>query len=136
MIKSQFSYCPLIWMFSSRKANNLTNRIHERSIRRVTSDNESNFEKLLEKNKEITIHQRNLQVLMIEVFEILNGYAPPIVDSFLIFGENTHNLRKFQIILNENKRYGSETISYRTPLLWTNLPEEDKLANSLNEFKS
>ena len=33
MIKSQFSYCPLIWMFSSRKANNLINRIHERSIR-------------------------------------------------------------------------------------------------------
>ena len=23
MIKSQFSYCPLIWMFSSRKADNL-----------------------------------------------------------------------------------------------------------------
>ena len=123
-------------MFSSRKANNLTNRIHERSIRRVSTENESNFEKLLEKNKEITIHQRNLQVLMIEVFEILKGYTPPIMDNFLIFGENTHNLRKFQIILNESKRYGSETISYRTPLLWTNLPEEDKLANSLNEIKS
>ena len=33
MIKSQFSYCPLIWMFSSRKSNNLINRLHERSIR-------------------------------------------------------------------------------------------------------
>ena len=67
MIKSQFSYCPLICMFSSRKANILINRIHERSIQIVSGDNESNFENLLEKNKEITIHQRNLQVLMIEV---------------------------------------------------------------------
>ena len=33
-------------------------------------------------------------------------------------------------------RYGSETISCRTPLLWANLPEECKLANSLSEFKS
>ena len=44
MIKSQFSYCPLIWMFSSRKANNLINRIRERSIRIASGDDESNFE--------------------------------------------------------------------------------------------
>ena len=34
------------------------NRIHERSIRIVSGDNESNFENLLEKNNEITIHQK------------------------------------------------------------------------------
>ena len=39
MIKSQFSYFPLIWMFSSRKSDNLINKIHERSIRIVSSDN-------------------------------------------------------------------------------------------------
>ena len=33
-------------------------------------------------------------------------------------------------------KYGSETISYRTPLFWANFPEEYKLANSLSEFKS
>ena len=32
VIKSHFSYCPLIWMFSSRRSNNLINRIHERSL--------------------------------------------------------------------------------------------------------
>ena len=85
------------------------------------------------------MHQRNLQVLMIEVFKIINEYAPPNMDNIFIFRENTHNLRNFQVILNENKitvRYGSETISYRTPLLWANLPEECKLTNSLSEFKS
>ena len=99
-------------MFSQRKANNLINRIHERSVRIVSGDNQNNFEDLLEKNKEI--YQRNLQVLMIEVFKIINGYAPLIIDNFFIFRENTHNLRNFQIILNENKktvRYGSEKIS-------------------------
>ena len=51
-----------------------------------------------------------------------NKGLPPIMDNFFIFRENTNNLRNFQIISNENKRksvrYGSETISYRTPLLW------------------
>ena len=32
VIKSHFSYCPLTWMFSSRRSNNLINRIHERSL--------------------------------------------------------------------------------------------------------
>ena len=62
---------------------------------------------------------------MIEVFKIMTGYDPPIMGNFVIFRENTHNLR-----------YGSETISYTTPLLWANLPEEYKLLNSLGEFKS
>ena len=128
-------------MFSSRKTNTVITRIHERSIRIVSGDNESNFENLLEKSKEITIHQRNLQVLMTELFKIINGYVPPIMDNFFIFRENTDNLRNFQIILNENKkkqtvRYGSEAIFYRTPLLWPNLLDEYKLAHSLKEFKS
>ena len=74
---------------------------------------------------------------MIEVFKIINGYVPAIIDNCFIFRENTRNLRNFQIILNENKktlRYDLETI-YRTPLLWANLPDEYKLANSLSEFQ-
>ena len=57
-------------MFSSIKLNNLINRIHERFIRIVSGENESNFENLLEKNKEIAIHRRNLQVVMIYVYRI------------------------------------------------------------------
>ena len=41
-ITSHFSYCPLVWMFHSRKINKI-NRIHERSIRLVYSDNTSTF---------------------------------------------------------------------------------------------
>ena len=28
IIKSQFSYCPLIWMFSSRQSNSHINKVH------------------------------------------------------------------------------------------------------------
>ena len=41
VIKSHFSYCPLIWIFSSRRSNNLINRIHERSLRAVCNDTSS-----------------------------------------------------------------------------------------------
>ena len=68
--------------------------MHERSIRIVSGEIESNFENLLEKDKEITIHKKNLQVLIIQVDKIINGYALPTMDNFFIFRENTHNLIK------------------------------------------
>ena len=62
----------------------------------------------------------NLQVSMTKVFKIINGPSPLIMDIFFIFRKNTHNIRNFQIISNENKkagtvRYSQETIKFRTP---------------------
>ena len=119
MLRSQFSYYPLILMFCSRKSNNLINKVHERSLRIGSGDNHSSFKSLLRKHKEITIHQRNLQVLMTETYKIINGLFPPITENFIL-RENTHNVRNFQEISNENRetvKYGIETISNRTPFL-------------------
>ena len=60
MIKSQFICCPLIWMFYSRKSNNLLNKFHERSLTLITKDENSSFESLLQNGKDITAHQKNL----------------------------------------------------------------------------
>ena len=82
-------------------------------------DKTSTFEHLLQANNEITT-QRNLQVLMVEVFKIINGFAPPVMEDFFLFRENTHNIQNFQTVSNESKktvRYGLETVKYTTPLL-------------------
>ena len=118
MMKSQFNYCPLVWMFYSRNANNLINRIQERSLTLITNAKTSTFDYLLQATNEITTHQRNLQVLMVEDFKIINGFTPPIMGDFFLFLENTHNIWNFQIISNKSKksvRYGLETVKYRTP---------------------
>ena len=49
-VTSQFSYCPLIWMFHSRRLNNKINSIHERALRITYQDNASAFEELLNKD--------------------------------------------------------------------------------------
>ena len=57
---------------------------------------------------------------MVEVFKIINGFVPPIMEDFFLFRENTRNIRNFEIISNKSKksvRYGLETVKYRTPLL-------------------
>ena len=104
IIRSQFSYCPLIWMFCSRKTNHLINKVHERSLRTVSGDNHSSFKSLLSKSKEIAFHQRNLQVLMREIYQIINGLSPLIMENLFILRGNTHNVRNFQEISNENRK--------------------------------
>ena len=70
------------------------------------------------KSTELTIHQRNMQVSMTEIYEIVNGVASPIMNSQLW-----------------TVNYGTETITCRAPSLWGKLPCEFKLAPSLEEFK-
>ena len=70
MIKSQFNYCPLVWMFCSRQSNNLINKVHERRLKLRYKDETKDFQQILREENEITIHQRNLQVLMTKHIEL------------------------------------------------------------------
>ena len=59
-VTSQFSYCPLIWMFHSRRLNNKINSIHERALKITYQDNTSTFQELLNKDNSVSIHHRNM----------------------------------------------------------------------------
>ena len=64
-IQSQFSYCPLAWMFHNRCLNNKLNKLHERSLRMVYDDDKSSFQDLLSRDGAYTIHERNIQALAV-----------------------------------------------------------------------
>ena len=46
-IESNFSYCPLVWMFHSRSLNNCIKRLHERGLRLIYKDPSLSFDELL-----------------------------------------------------------------------------------------
>ena len=68
-IKSQFSYCPLIWMFCTQEFNYILNQVHERALRIISKDYILNFSDLVTLLNEKTIHQRCINFLMTEVFK-------------------------------------------------------------------
>ena len=82
-------------MFCFRQSNNLKDKVHETALKLIYEDN-FNFENLLVKHHDFSIHQRNLQVLMTEIYQKVNGIAPSIMTSLFKFRLNQHNLRNFQ----------------------------------------
>ena len=78
--KLQFSYSNLIWICYNRSLNPKINLLHERCLRNIYSDKKSSFDKLLDKDKSVSIHHQKIQKLGIAMFKVLNGENPKIVN--------------------------------------------------------
>ena len=126
-------------MFHSRKLNNKINKLHERCLRIVYSDNTSSFEKLLETDNSVPVHHRNIQVFANELYKIVNGLLPEIKKEVLPFNENTSyntsNKRKFYSRSIKSVAFGSETLSHMAPKIWKLAPVEIKNVESVASFK-
>ena len=72
-------------MFCARQLINLINKVRQRCLRLPYRDDTKDFQQVIRKQNDITTHQRNLQVLMAEVYKIVNGIAPPIMNLLFQF---------------------------------------------------
>ena len=57
------------------QTNNLINKIHKRSLSLTSEKNDITLNELLSINNEVSIHNKNLQTLLIEVYKNLNGLS-------------------------------------------------------------
>ena len=135
----QLSYCPLTWMFHSWKLNNKINKLHERFLRIAYSAMTSSFEEFLETDNFVSVHHRNTQVLVTELYEIVNGLSPEIMKEVFSFNENisynTRNKSKFHSRSIKKVIFGSETLSYLAPKIWEVVSVETKNVDSVVSFK-
>ena len=137
--KSQFSYCPLSWMFHSRTLNNKINRLHERCLRIIYNDNTSSFTDLLEIDNSVSVHHRNIQVLATELYKFVNGLSPKLVsDCFKLNNMTVHNTRTRSTFYSRPVRtvlHGTESLSHLRPKIWELLPSDMKNLSSITTFK-
>ena len=112
-IESQFGYCPLIWMFYSRRVNDKINHLHELSLRIVYKDNYSSYVDLLAKDKSFTIHQRNVRSFTIELFKVKRNLSNVIMCNILKTRTLTYNLRSQSDFMRDcvnTRRYGLNSL--------------------------
>ena len=124
-------------MNHSRQLNNRINSLHERAMRLVYKDFTSSFTQLLEKDNSVTIHQRNLQNLALEVFKVKNNLAPEVMKEVFVTKDSHYDLRNktdFKLYKVRTVSYGTETISTLGPKIWNLLPSEIVTAPTYSIF--
>ena len=106
-------------MSHSRTVNNRINKIHKNTLRLVYKD-ETNLsvDDLLKKDKSVSIHQRNLQILATEICKAKNDLGPEIMKFIFHFVQKPYNLRNDSILQRRRNRtvyFGTESISFLAP---------------------
>ena len=136
-ITSRFSDCPLLWMFHSQRLNNCINHIYESALRIIYQDYNSSFKELLRKYSSLTIHQRNLKLLVPEMFKVNIGCAPDSIKEIFEIDYRNYIFRHDSLIKRFNIRwvyYGTETTSFIGRKIWDILPNTCKDATSWKSF--
>ena len=116
------------------------NRIHERTLRLIyLNQHQLTFKELLERNKTVSIHQRNLQTLATEIYKAKNKISPEVVNSLFEFTNKNYNLRNASL-LKRNRyftvHYGSESLVSLAPKIWEVVPDSIREVKTLSIFKN
>ena len=138
-ILSQFTYCPLVWMLGERGLNNKINHLHEKALRIAYKDDVSDFKALLEKDNAVTIHVRNIQLLMTEIFKTQHSLNPTFMKEIFILKNNQYALRNEQpikLLRPRTTTFGEKSISFLGGKLWHELSLETKQCVNLNQFRA
>ena len=126
-IESQFGYSPLVWMFHDRGVNVQINKLHERLLRFVYDDDVRSFDELLEMDGSVTIHQRNIHTMALEMFKVKNGISTQIMNEIFQRRDNAHNIRTrssndFMLPQVNTVHYGHDTLRFFGSKIWDILP--------------
>ena len=134
-INSQFNYA----MFANKCSIDKTLKIHKRTLQIVYGVYDESYENLLNRSGNISLHQKHLRYLAIEVYKSLAELNPGFMWNFFERNHAPYNLRQGDLLLlppAKSIRYGVNSSAFRGSLLWNNLPPQVKESQTLEEFKN
>ena len=126
-------------MFHTKQLNNRINSLHEKASRVTYQDRISSFSELLNLDKSVSIHYRNIKYFIMEIYELKMDFSSPIMsDIFSLNEKSSYNLRSGVTVNRRNIRTSKcsfQTVRTIRAILWNNLPAELKNSESLKLFK-
>ena len=98
-------------MFHTKELNRRINSLHEKALRLIYQNRNLSFDEL-KLDKSVSIHYRNFEYLLTEIYKVKMGLSPPIMNDILTLDENaSYNLRsgvtvtRRNVIANNNNNY-------------------------------
>ena len=89
--------------------------MHERALRITYKDKSLTFQELLEKGNSVSIYHRNVQKLAIEIYKIMHGFPPPILNDIFAPVSRPYRFRRNDRLQRRSVnsvRHGTESISF------------------------
>ena len=147
-IASHFSYCNIVWHFTSIHNVLKMERINKRALRIIFDDDVSTYPQLLEKAGLMDLYTTRINAIALEMFKTDKRINPAFLHDLFLNQEHNYDLRNFVQIdppirciqleppIPRTSTYGLNSFVYQGPKIWNALPMEAKSSNSVIEFKN
>ena len=107
---------------------------------KIYGDHKTSFSQLSNIDKSVTIHQRILQYLLIQIYKVKKGISPTIMNGIFQFFESpVYELRSDVHLLSRSSRtvfFGTESIINLGVKLWNMVPESPLNRSMCSNLKS
>ena len=137
-ILSNFSYCPLTWCFLSARQRSKIDKIIEKSLRVIDSDNGLSYKGLLEKYGQSSIKYRTQKVIAAEIFKTFNNMNPTYMKNIFQKQATTRVTRQAFNLKSQkyiSKKYGFNSLRVLGPIIWNSIPNTIKNTKGIDMFK-
>ena len=121
IISANFNYCPIVWLFCGKTNLNKLEKLQERALATVFSDNSLTYEDMLEKSGQLRIRLNLIRLVAIDMFKCMNDLNPLYINEMFIGEDSGYNLRDRSRLLQpkfNTKRYGYRSFKYFGSKVW------------------
>ena len=126
-IQSNFSYCPVAWLFCGRKNSNKLEKLQERALRIVFNDFSSSYEFLCERANTLPLSFYRLRFLCIEMYKCIKETNPTYLNDLFCEQTSDYELRDSSRLIQpkfNTSKFGFKSFRYFGAKLWNVLPAD------------
>ena len=137
-ISSNFSYCPVSWIFCGKRNSDKLEKLQDRALRFIFSDYTSPYRELLKHGHFLSLSALRIRYLAIEMYKCVHGLNPPYLNELFKSKDTRYHFRdsnRLQQPEFQTVRYGFKSFRYYGSKLWNALPAEVKKSQNLHHFK-
>ena len=136
-ISSNFTYCPIVWMFTGKMNMEKLEKTNKRALRYVVNDDDADYVDICRDQKVLNIHRRCIKTVAVQMYKIKHQLVPQYVQELFTRRESHYGIRDddlFNIPRFKTVSYGKKCFRYYGSKLWSNLPKEIKDKPSVTCF--
>lgn len=114
-IGSNFNYCPLVWMFIAKLNMDKLEKMNKSALRFIENQNIMPYEELCREANKLTITQRCIKSVTIQMYKIKSKMAPTYLQELFSDRKDLYNLRTndtFHIPHFQTMTYGKKSFQY------------------------